>query len=116
MKHGIPAFSLVLALATAVSAQEAMTYNDSHLTALDADGNASISKSEFEGFANFAFKEMDDDKNGSLSPDEVDDHVVGDAFSILDDNGDGSVSREEFLTQMSEDFEAADKDGDGQLN
>jgi Ca2+-binding EF-hand superfamily protein len=58
---------------------------------------------------------MDKDGDGALSADEVDDHVIGDAFDILDDDKDGSVSSGEFTSQMNDDFDAADQDGDGML-
>ena len=106
---------LVASFATASFAQQS-GLNESHLNALDKDGDGAISQSEFSDFTVFAFKKMDTDGDGALSPDEVDDHVVGDAFKILDDDGDGSVSEAEFSKQMQEDFSTADKDGDGQLN
>lgn len=90
--------------------------NESHLNALDGNGDGVISRSEFDTFSDFAFEKMDTDGNNALSPDEVDDHVVGDAFEMLDDDGNGSVSAGEFSSQMEEDFNAADKDGDGVLN
>ena len=106
---------LFSSFATASLAQQG-GLNESHLNALDKDGDGAISQSEFSTFTDFSFKAIDDNGDGSLSPDEVDDHVVGDAFDILDDNGDGSVSSAEFTDQMNDDFAAADKDGDGQLN
>jgi Ca2+-binding EF-hand superfamily protein len=90
--------------------------NESHLKALDSNGNGAISKSEFDAFSDFAFEKMDKDGNNMLSPDEVDDYVIGDAFDMLDDDGDGAVSAGEFASQMEEDFNTADKDGDGILN
>lgn len=106
---------LFASFATASLAQQS-GLNESHLNALDKDGDGAISDSEFAEFADFAFKEMDDNGDGSLSPDEVDDHVIGDAFDILDDDGNGSVSATEFSDQMNDDFVTADKDGDGILN
>jgi Ca2+-binding EF-hand superfamily protein len=95
---------------------EQIDINDGNLNALDANGDGAVSKAEFDTFTGFAFEKMDKDGDGSLSPDEVDDHVVGDAFNMLDDDGNGSVSSGEFSSQMEEDFKAADKDGDGLLN
>lgn len=105
-------FSLV---ATAPLAQQA-GLNESHLNALDKDGDGAISKEEFSTFSDFAFEKMDDNGDGSLSPDEVDDHVIGDAFDMLDDDGNGVVSEQEFMDQMNDDFTTSDKDGDGILN
>jgi len=105
----------IFAFATPLLAQQA-PLGESHLNALDGDGDGAISKTEFDEFTNYAFDAMDTNNDGALSPDEVDDHVVGDAFKMLDDDGDGSVSSSEFSSQMQDDFAAADKDGDGILN
>ena len=104
LAFGLPAFAQQPAL------------NESHLNALDSDGDGAISKTEFDAFSVFAFEKMDTDGNSVLSPDEVDDHVVGDAFDMLDNDGNGTVSEDEFMLQMNEDFTAADTDGDGILN
>ncbi len=86
------------------------------LTALDTDGDGTVSKAEYDAFAGFAFETMDKDGSGELSPDEVDDFVVGDAFKMLDDDGNGSVSMSEFTAEMDGDFASADEDGDGALD
>lgn len=112
-KHiAIAAFVLIASPALA----EGVDINDGDLAALDKDGDGAVSKSEFDTFSGFAFQTMDTNKDGSLSMDEIDNHLIGDAFKILDDNGDGTVSKEEFLNQMNEDFNAADENSDGVLN
>lgn len=115
MKFKLLAAPLLFSLALPVLAQP-IQMNESHLNALDKDGDGAISKTEYDNFADFAFEQMDDDGNGVLSPDEVDDYLIGDAFDMLDDNGDGSVSQAEFSSQMNDDFATADKEGDGILN
>ena len=80
------------------------------------DPQTPVSKAEYDAFAGFAFETMDKDGSGELSPDEVDDFVVGDAFKMLDDDGNGSVSMSEFTAEMDGDFASADEDGDGALD
>jgi Ca2+-binding EF-hand superfamily protein len=109
------AAALLVSIASVTLAQD-VGLNESHLNAIDKDRDGTISKAEFDAFSTFAFKQMDDNKDGVLSPDEVDDHVIGDAFNMLDDDGDGVVSSAEFSDQMDNDFVTADKDGDGILN
>ena len=107
-------FCTLAALATPALTEQ-IAINEGDLQALDADGDGALSKAEFDAFTDFAFEKMDQDGNGALSADEVDDHVIGDAFDMLDDDKNGSVSPAEFKSQMDEDFTAADQDGDGML-
>lgn len=95
---------------------EQIPLNQGHLEALDKNGDGAVSKAEYNSFADFAFEKMDRNKDSVLSPDEVDDHLIGDAFDMLDNDADGSVSEDEFLLQMNEDFATSDQDGDGVLN
>lgn len=102
-------------MATTSSAQD-NGLNEGHLAALDADGDAAISKEEFDKFTFFAFTAIDTDQNGAISLSEALVHVSEDRFAVADANGNGSVSEAEFKARMDANFEAADKDGDGQLN
>jgi hypothetical protein len=86
------------------------------LNALDADGDGGVSKAEFSSFSDYAFKQMDTNRDGSLGATEIDPHLVEDSFKELDNNNDGLVSPDEFNQQMSADFEKSDLDGDGILN
>lgn len=115
MKNVLMITSFTLALAGTAQAQE-NGLNEGHLSALDADGNSSISSEEFANFAAFAFTSMDTDKSGTLSPNEVAAHADADAFGRADTDGNGSITEAEFKARMDANFAAADKDGDGQLN
>ena len=115
MKLTYIAVALTTALAAPAVAQQ-ISMNDSHLNALDKDGDGAISKTEYDAFTGFAFEKMDRNKDSVIAPDELDDHLIGDAFQMLDDDGNGSISEAEFMLQMEEDFTAADQDGDGVLN
>lgn len=115
MKKLFLAASSACLIATTGSAQE-NGLNDGHLSALDADGNASISSAEFKAFAEFAFKSMDLNQDGSISRSEMLAHTDEGAFARADADGNGSVSKREFEARMDANFEAADKDGDGQLD
>ena len=102
-------------MATASSAQD-NGLNEGHLAALDADGDAAISKAEFDSFTSFAFTAIDVDQNGVISLSEATVHVSEERFALADTNGNGSVSEAEFRARMDASFDAADKDGDGLLN
>ncbi|MEL6100935.1 MAG: EF-hand domain-containing protein [Pseudomonadota bacterium] len=97
---------------------QSAAWNDGHLASLDANADGGVSRDEFFQFADYAFKQMDANRSRSLSlsPDEIDPHLVAASFAELDDDGDGLVTSDEFAQQMAEDFAAADKDGDGLLN
>ncbi len=115
MKLLMFAISVLIACA-GPALSEQVVLDEGDLAALDQDGDGVVSKAEFEDFAKFAFEQIDKDSSGALSPDEVDDYLIGDAFKILDDDRNGTVSASEFSTQLNEDFTAADKDGNGALN
>lgn len=59
---------------------------------------------------------MDEDKNGRIGMDEAKPFLDIKQFQNTDRDNDGFVSKPEFDTQINSDFEAADKDGNGQLN
>ncbi len=115
MKSAFLAIPLVVTFSAPAVAQS-NNIDDIDLRALDTDGDGAVSSAEFAAFAEFAFDAIDKNSDGSLSPDEVDDHVVGDAFRLLDDDGSGSVSAAEFSSQLEDDFREADEDGDGKLD
>lgn len=101
---------------TAPALAEGAAIDGGELIALDANGDGAVAKSEYDTFLGFAFEQIDKDGSGTLSADEIDDHVPGDAFKIQNDDGDGSLSASEFTAQMDEDFSTASKDGDGSLD
>lgn len=115
MKNILLAVTFVSGLPNPIMAQQVTIYQ-ADLTALDKDGDGAVSQSEYKAFSDFAFDKIDRNSDGVLSADEVDDHVVGDAFRMLDEDGNGTVTAEEFSAQMNEDFSSADKDGDGVLD
>lgn len=115
MTRTVLGLAVIVLCSTQVIAQQA-TITEEDLNALDKDGDGTVSRSEYDAFSEFAFTRMDKNANGVLSTDEVDDHLIGDAFKILDDNSDGTVTADEFSSQMKEDFDSADKNSDGVLD
>ncbi|MEM7076566.1 MAG: EF-hand domain-containing protein [Pseudomonadota bacterium] len=83
---------------------------------LDTDGDGAISGPEYAEFAYFAFRTIDTNDSGTLSPNEVEKHLTSDDFAIMDTNGDGRISKKEWAAQLNADFAAADRDGDGALD
>ncbi|OWU78030.1 hypothetical protein ATO3_01945 [Marinibacterium profundimaris] len=83
---------------------------------LDADGDGAISKPEFDTFSNFAFDQMDTNDNGMISASEYGQALPADGFGDLDLDNSGDLSQDEFNMQMSKDFAAADRDGNGLLD
>lgn len=106
----------VFALTATVASAQTAPINSGHLQMLDTDGDGAISKSEYNTFSDFAFKQMDTDKSGWVSQSEFDAQLPGGDFAGVDANGNGSISKSEFSNQMNADFATADKDGDGLLD
>ncbi|MHC1551503.1 EF-hand domain-containing protein [Phyllobacterium sp. K27] len=105
--------SLFLAWAGAAAAQQAM--HQGHKDQLDTNNNGTVSQQEYQSFMTNAFKNLDADKNGSLSQTETADVLNASQFAATDENKDGRVSRSEFMNRVMQDFAAADKSGDGHL-
>ena len=57
-------------------------------------------RNEFDAFSDYAFQEMDDDKNGTLGLDEAKPFLDIEHFRKSDSNQDNVVSRAEYDAQM----------------
>lgn len=100
-------------LVLAQGVPQGMTYEQ--FDYIDKDKNGAISDGEYFEFMEGAFKELDSDKNNSLSRDETAKVLTTAQFSEVDANGNGRISRQEFLDHVMSDFRRHDSDGNGQL-
>lgn len=105
-----------IALAGMANAETVAELNEQELKAIDTNNDGFLSKDEFNAFSDYAFQEMDDDKNGTLGLDEAKPFLDIKQFQKTDRNNDNFISRAEYDAQMADDFSAADKDGNGQLD
>jgi len=103
-------------LANAVSAETVAELHEKELNAIDTNNDGFLSKDEFNAFSDYAFQEMDDDKNGMLGLDEAKPFLDIKQFQQVDRNKDSLISRAEYDAQMNLDFNAADQDGNSQLD
>ena len=92
---------------------QGMTYEQ--FNHIDKDDSGTISRIEYYQFMEGAFKELDTDKNNSLSQNETAHILTAEQFSKLDANGNGRVNRQEFLDHVMENFDRHDSDNDGEL-
>ncbi len=121
---------LTVALLTVASAARADDTDNAVTEFLDLNGDHKISYDDFvHSIAVKAMREMDEDKNGLLSPAEgASSGSKGDAsspaisFSKADTDGNGQVSFEELSEAIHANtgtralFQNLDKDGDGSLS
>lgn len=105
-----------LGLAGAVQAETVAELNEAKLKAIDTNNDGFLSKDEFNAFSDYAFQEMDDDKNGTLGQAEAKPFLDIKQFRNVDRNGDSLISRAEYDAQMQSDFTSADTDGNGLLD
>lgn len=103
-------------LAGAASAETVGELHENELQAIDANNDGFLSKDEFDAFSDYAFQEMDDDKNGTLGLDEAKPFLDIKQFQDVDRNKDSLISRAEYDAQMNADFTSADKDKNGRLD
>ena len=116
MKHTLFASVFGLLLGSGVvAAQDAPALHEGHLSHLDTDENGTLSRAEYETFMANAFSKLDQDDDGHLTQHDVSSILTADQFAATDANGDDRVSRDEFMAQVMQDFQAADRTGDGHL-
>jgi len=103
-------------MAAAANAETVAELHEAELNNIDTNNDGFLSKDEFNACSDYAFQEMDEDKNGTLGLDEAKPFLDIKQFQDVDRNGDSLISRAEYDAQMADDFGAADKDGNGQLD
>ncbi len=115
MTRGILIAAVVLT-AGAASAETVGELHENELNAIDENNDGFLSRDEFNAFSDYAFQEMDDDKNGTLGLDEAKPFLDIKQFQDVDRNNDDFISRAEYDAQMNNDFDTADQDGNGLLD
>jgi hypothetical protein len=106
--------AIVAAAAVCAAFQvQAQALHDGHLSAIDTNGDGAVSREEYDTYGSRAFQRLDMNGDRSLSAAELEGRV---SVEGLDADGDGVVTREEFGRQMTSDFAAADKDGNGMID
>ncbi|MEX0306339.1 MAG: hypothetical protein AB3N12_03030 [Ruegeria sp.] len=105
-----------LMLASAASAESIAELHETELNNIDKNNDGFLSRDEFNAFSDYAFQEMDDDKNGTLDLSEAKPFLDIKQFQSIDRNGDNAISRAEYDAQMDSDFTSADQDGNGRLD
>ena len=115
MTRGI-LIAATLMLTGAASADTTAELHENELKAIDTNNDGFLSRDEFDAFSDYAFQEMDEDKNGTLGLDEAKPFLDIKQFQEVDRNNDSFISRAEYDAQMSDDFQNADKDQNGQLD
>ncbi|WP_254443471.1 hypothetical protein [Ruegeria atlantica] len=115
MTRGILIVSTVV-LTGAASAETTAELHENELNAIDTNNDGFLSRDEFNAFSDYAFQEMDEDKNGTLGLDEAKPFLDIKQFQNVDRNNDDFISRAEYDAQMNDDFNSADQDGNGQLD
>jgi Ca2+-binding EF-hand superfamily protein len=107
---------------TGASAQElpdpmdfGVVYEELAFEAADTDGNNLVDEGEFARDAAAAFSGLDAERDGKLTPQELE---LRDAsgFTRIDANSDGVLTFKEVMTFKMKAFGAADKNQDGALS
>ena len=87
---------------------------------VDSDNNGRVDRTEFIAYTIPRFRESDANKDGLLTPEEVEaadqleyETNAPSAFELTDQNGDGEVNKKEYRVRMMVVFEILDADEDG---
>lgn len=110
---------MVLVLGTLMGtawAQQGPVLTEEHLNALDTDKDGVVTRAEYDAYMTEAFRNLDADKDGYLSPKEFGAVITVEQFAGMDANNDKRVSQQEFNAQVAHDYDTADKSRDGRLN
>ncbi len=97
----------------------------------DTNGDGFVDKAEWDAGQEARFKQLDTDKDGKLSrdelfartpasnggvlPSEAQQRRQDSSFKLLDSDKDGFVSKEEFLARAAKNFARCDLDKDGRI-
>jgi len=111
------ALAWVVLAAPFVRAQEKAKYDvRAAFSEADANGDGVIDRAEFIDRTVEVFYAADTNKDGSLSPEELERGVLySQDFTQVDRNGDGRVSLSEFLWARDKLFDETDTNKDGLL-
>lgn len=81
----------------------------------DPYGDATVAKADVDKAGAARFDQLDANRDGNLSADEISAAPGGRGLARTDANGDGAVSKAEFAAQQARRFDAMDQNHDGQL-
>lgn len=88
--------------------------------AMDANGDGSISKAEFDAYNKTRFTQLDTNKDGFLTADEISAGMGGHGGEGMvkryDTNNDGKISADEFTAGQDKRFDEMDTDHDGSIS
>ncbi len=118
MKHMTSATLLFFALSLPAAADhhEPATDLRTAFSEADGDGNGHIDREEFHLRVVELFFHADLDKNGFVTPKEIDEVTLfHENIEATDRNGDGRISLHEFVERRFRMFRAGDSDQDGRL-
>ena len=92
-----------------------VAYEELAFEAADTDGNNLINEGEFVRDAAAGFSGLDRNRDGKLTPEELDNPDPA-KFARIDANGDGVLTFNEVMTYKMKAFRAADKNNDDALS
>lgn len=115
--------TVVLAGAAAV-AQAPADDTVQRLAEWDGNGDGTLSLAEFTAEARVAFDAVDDDRNGAISVEELEEAApqaqgglsAAHRIALIDGNEDGTLALDEYEEDLEALFEALDGNGDAQLD
>src|SRR5260370_22988171 len=83
------------------------------LKAIDPDNDGTVDLNEAKKAASALFDKLDTDKDGTLTPKELQGRLSRNAFKAADPDTDATLSKDEYLALVESPFKPADVNGEG---
>ncbi|MEJ2896162.1 EF-hand domain-containing protein [Bordetella avium] len=120
MKKSVIRIAQVAALSLSVLALSAQAqtraFDPKVYQQMDTNGDGKVSEAKYRNFMEKAFDKLNTSGDGKLTPAQSANVLTEREFALLDKNKKGYVTREEFMTQVMNDFRKQDRNGDGFLS
>lgn len=111
----LAALALCAPLAAQAASSGVAELTPEHFAQLDRNKDGGISRDEYEQFMRDAFRDLDKNGDGRLSPQEAAAILSPEQFKSVDTDNSNDITLDELIAHVMRDFDAHDYNRDGKL-